>query len=96
MEVLHPRCAGLDVRGRACAQMALAKSFVFHVVRARRICEHGAGSLKVDRSERRLFLQGTAGVLGVRDVNEHGFDAGGAARGKSQNPPCTITGMKTP
>jgi hypothetical protein len=75
-----------DIKGRACVQMALAKSFVFHVVRARRICEHGADSLKVDRSERRLFLQSTAGVLGVRNVNEHGFDAGGATRGKSSKP----------
>lgn len=75
-----------DIWGRARAQMALAKSFVFHVVRARRICEHGAGSLSVDRLQRGSFLQGTAGVLGVRDVNEHGFDAGGAVRGKSSKP----------
>jgi hypothetical protein len=72
-----------DVMGKASAQMALAKSFVFHVVRARRICEHGAGSLTVDRSQRRSFLKETAGVPGVRDVNEHGFDSGGAVRGKS-------------
>jgi hypothetical protein len=75
-----------DLRGPACAQMALAKSFVFHVVRARRICEHGAGLLKVDRSARKSFLQDTMKVLGVRDVNEHGFDAGGATRGKSSKP----------
>jgi hypothetical protein len=75
-----------DVWGRARAQMALAKSFVFHVVRARRICEHGASSLAVDRLQRRSFLQGTAGVLGIRDVNEHGFDAGGAVRAKSSKP----------
>ncbi len=58
-------------------QMALAKSFVFHVVRARRICEHGKGSLAIDSLERTRFLKATAGVLGVRDVNEHGFDASG-------------------
>ena len=75
-----------DLSGRARAQMALAKSFVFHVVRARRICERGAGSLTVDRLQRRTFLQSTAGVLGVRDVNEHGFDAGGSVRGKTSQP----------
>jgi hypothetical protein len=62
-------------RAPARIQMALAKSFVFHVVRARRICEHGAGSLTVNRTKRKLFLKGTADVLRVRDVNEHGFDA---------------------
>lgn len=75
-----------DLLGRARAQMALAKSFVFHVVRARRICDHGAGSLTVDRLQRRTFLQSTAGVLGVRDVNEHGFDCGGSVRGKASEP----------
>jgi hypothetical protein len=75
-----------DLSGRAHAQMALAKSFVFHVVRARRICKHGAGSSTVDRLQRRTFLQTTAGVLSVRDVNEHGFDAGGAMRGKTSRP----------
>jgi hypothetical protein len=76
-----------DFGGRACAQMALAKSFVFHVVRARRICEHGAGSLKVDRSARKSFMQDTAGVVGVRDVNEHGFDAVGSAFVKAFHAP---------
>jgi hypothetical protein len=55
--------------------MALAKSFVFYLVRARRICEHGAGNLTVNRTERSRFLNGTAAVVDVRDVNEHGFDA---------------------
>jgi len=67
-------------------QMALAKSFVFHVVRARRICEHGAGSLKIDSTERKLFLKATACVISVRDVNEHGFDAGSTLRGKISKP----------
>lgn len=75
-----------DLQGRARAQMALAKSFVFHVVRARRICEHGASSLAIDRNKRRSFLQDTAAVVSVRDVNEHGFDVGGAARRKSSKP----------
>lgn len=72
--------------GQMRARMALAKSFVFHIVRARRICEHGASSLKVDRIQRRAFMQDTAGVLSVRDVNEHGFDVGGAVRGKLSKP----------
>jgi hypothetical protein len=55
-------------------QMALAKSFVFNLVRARRICEHGASSLTVDRLERKRFLAATAEVPSVRNVNEHGFD----------------------
>jgi hypothetical protein len=58
-------------------QMALAKSFVFNVVRARRICEHGHGLLAVDRLERKRFMSATAGVTPIRDVNEHGFDASG-------------------
>jgi hypothetical protein len=60
--------------------MALAKSFVFHAVRARRICEHGAGSLTVNRTERKLFLSATAKVPDVRDVNEHGFDWGATSK----------------
>ena len=64
-----------DFRAPARIQMALAKSFLFHLVRARRICEHGAGSLKLDRLERTRLLKGTAAVVDVRDVNEHGFDA---------------------
>ena len=44
-----------DHRAASRAQMALAKSFVFHVARARRICEHGAASLRVERTERKLF-----------------------------------------
>src|SRR5690242_18977627 len=47
---------------------------------------HGASSLQVDRRQRRSFLQGTAGVLNVRDVNEHGFDVGGSLRAKSSKP----------
>jgi hypothetical protein len=40
-----------DHRAASRAQMALAKSFVFHVA----ICEHGAASLRVERTERKLF-----------------------------------------
>lgn len=67
-------------RGGTGAEMALAKSFVFHVTRARRICEHGAGSLGIDRTERKLFLRATTKVPGVRDVNEHGFDPGATSK----------------
>jgi hypothetical protein len=65
-----------DFRAVHSTEMALAKSFVFHVQRARRICEHGAGALAVDRTERKRFLSATAKVLGVRDVNEHGYEPG--------------------
>ena len=75
-----------DIRGVARAQMALAKSFIFHVVRACRICEKGASSLSVAKDERKRFLSSTATVLHVRDVNEHGFDLGGALRGKKSTP----------
>jgi hypothetical protein len=55
-------------------QMALAKSFVTNIVRARRIVEGGAASLKLDRSERTRFLKATEKMVPVRDVNEHGYD----------------------
>lgn len=61
-------------------QMALAKSFVFNVVRARRICRHGQGSLGIDRLERARFLKGTEGLQPVRDVNEHGFDPNASSK----------------
>jgi hypothetical protein len=61
-------------------QMALAKSFVFYVARARRICEHGASALGIDRLERTRFLKGTEGLPRVRDVNEHGFDVNGSSK----------------
>jgi hypothetical protein len=68
------RKAVLIQRAPGCIQMALAKSFVANVIRARRICEHGSASLALDRTERRLFLSSTKALLHVRDVNEHGFD----------------------
>ena len=64
-----------DVRASPRIQMALAKSFVFHVVRARRICEHSASSLAASRVERKRFMAATAGALSIRDVNEHGFES---------------------
>lgn len=65
----------LKITGHLYALMALAKSFLFNLVRARCICERGAGSLTVDRTERLRFLKGAAAVVDIRDVNEHGFDA---------------------
>ncbi len=64
----------VEVRALATVRMALARSFVFHVVRSRRICEAEASNLKVTRENRKRFLAGTEAVLRVRDVNEHGFD----------------------
>jgi hypothetical protein len=62
------------VRAPHCVTMALAKSFVANVIRARRICEHGSRHLAIERTVRRQFLSSTSGVQKVRDVNEHGFD----------------------
>jgi hypothetical protein len=73
-----------EVRAAATIQMALAKSFVFHVVRSRRICTHEAANLKIAREDRRRFLANTDTVLQVRDVNEHGFDP--PAAGKVSKP----------
>ena len=55
------KVAGNSPRDMPRIQMALAKSFVFNVVRARRICQHGQGSLGIDRLERARFLKGTEG-----------------------------------
>jgi hypothetical protein len=67
-------------RASARTQMALAKSFVSHVARARRICEMGADSLGLDRLDRTRFLKATEKVVGVRDVNEHGFEPGARSK----------------
>jgi hypothetical protein len=66
-------------RAPYCVQAALAKSFVANVIRAQRICEHGAQHLTVDRAERTRFLKSVSDVLLVRNVNEHGFDVGSAS-----------------
>lgn len=60
--------------------MALANSFVFYAVRARRICQHAHGSLVIDRLDRARFLKGTEGLLQIRVVNEHGFDANASTK----------------
>lgn len=69
-------------RATSVIQMALAKNFIFHVVRARRICEHGAGALNIDRTVRKDYMRDTAAVVKVRDVNEHGFDCSGNKNSK--------------
>jgi hypothetical protein len=62
------------IRAKGKVQMALAKSFVFNAVRAHRICTSRAGSLTLDRLERKRFVKATEPLIGVRHVNEHGFD----------------------
>ena len=47
-----------QVRAAGRVRMALAKSFVVHAVRARRICDKDAGSLGLDRLERTRILKG--------------------------------------
>ncbi len=64
----------LHTRANACIRMALAKSFVANVIRARRIIEHGQEHLKVGKLYRKVFLSKTQPVIRVRDVNEHGYD----------------------
>ena len=61
-------------------QMALAKSFVFNARRANRVCERNKALLPLDRSERKSFLKGTAPLIPVRDVNEHGLDDSNSAK----------------
>jgi hypothetical protein len=74
----HASNTAADYRAGPRAAMAMAKSFVFHAVRARRICEHSKGALNVDRTERLSFVRQTAQLLAIRDVNEHGFDVKGS------------------
>jgi hypothetical protein len=77
-----PPDLGMCIRSSGCIQLALGKSFVANVIRAHRICEHGAGYLTLDRQERRRFLNATPGVRHVRDVNEHGLDVPGNEESK--------------
>lgn len=55
-------------------QRALAKSFLFNVVRAYRICEHGKHMMMLPRELWKQFEKEIKPVVDVRDVNEHGFD----------------------
>jgi hypothetical protein len=74
------------MRAAATIRMALAKSFVFHLARAARICEHGAHSINLEADERNTFLRAMNPLVLVRHVNEHGFDARSGSRGKKSKP----------
>lgn len=65
---------GLAFNVAAAVNTSLAKSFVFHTIRAGRIAEHGPSELPLNRVERTQFKKIADDVLGVRDVNEHGYD----------------------
>lgn len=80
----------LDWRSISRIQMAMAKSFLFKIVRCRRIYEHGAGKLGLDREKRNNFLASTKSVTDVRDVNEHGFDPTSGRGGKQSRPSAHI------
>jgi hypothetical protein len=71
------RAQGELMKAQACIMMSLAKSFVANIIRARRICEHGAQHLRVGRLERKRFLSATEALVSVRNVNEHGHDVDG-------------------
>jgi len=68
------------LRAPARIQMALAKSFVFNAVRARRICDTAAGHLKLDRFDRKRFLKATEPLIRIRDVIEHGCELNADSR----------------
>jgi hypothetical protein len=68
--------APMAVRAPVRIMMALAKSFVFNVRRANRICDSHKAIIAVERLERIRFLKATDRVTTIRDVNEHGFDGG--------------------
>jgi len=63
-----------DALARRPARKWRLPSHSYPTSRARRICEKGAESLGLDRLDRTLFLKATEKVVGVRDVNEHGFE----------------------
>jgi hypothetical protein len=65
-------------RAQANVKMALAKSFISHVARAKRICEGPTQFLSHVSTERKLFLRhlNSFRCAELRDVNEHGIDAG--------------------
>lgn len=66
--------------------MALAQSFLFFSARAYKICEHGPDRLELPREVRKSFLRSLAPIVGVRDVNEHGFDLHSQSRGRTSKP----------
>lgn len=76
----------LAERARGAIRMALAKSFVFHAIRAGRICERGAQYIDVSAADRKVFLAALRPMSKVRNVNEHGFDPTVGSRGKRSAP----------
>jgi hypothetical protein len=62
------------LRARGVINMALAKSFLFHVRRANRICTQNKAAIALDRLDRLRFLKATGPFTHVRNENEHGFD----------------------
>ena len=71
-----------NLRAAGSIQMVLARSFVFDVARAYRICKHGR-LLQNHPNERRSFLRYLEKIelVNIRDVNEHGFEVGYSKRG---------------
>lgn len=72
----------ISLRAPSQIQMALAKSFLFGSIRARRMIQHSRGILNIDATERKRFIRELEPAVNVRDVNEHGYDTQ-AYRGKS-------------
>jgi hypothetical protein len=70
-----------NLRAAGSIQTVLARSFVFDVARAYRICKHGR-LLQNHPNERRSFLRYLEKIelVDIRDVNEHGFEAGYSKR----------------
>jgi hypothetical protein len=66
----------LEQRAKASVTTALAKSFLFYVARAKRICAKNSQFLRGYSEDRKFFLKylNSIGLTDVRDVNEHGFD----------------------
>jgi hypothetical protein len=71
-----------NLRAAGSIQMVLARSFVFDVARAYRICKHGR-FLQNHPNERKSFLRYLEKIelVDIWEVNEHGFEAGYSKRG---------------
>jgi hypothetical protein len=71
-----------NLRATGSIQMVQARSFVFDVARAYRICKHGR-FLQNHPNERKSFLRYLEKIhfVDIRDMNEHGFEAGYSKRG---------------
>jgi hypothetical protein len=85
-EVVTRRHTTLGDRAPLRIMMALAKDFLFSATRAYRICEHAPDDISIPRDERKAFLKDLRPIIGVRDVNEHGFDVHNRGRTKRSRP----------